>query len=187
MMQNFLYLSLSLKEVFSKIRYFAAAFSSAFLIFIIALFIRNIPLVTGILTADFFTIGFKTKLTLLLTISALLNTSILTLFLLISVSVLFGINISFFVFYFARRGLASKKEAGGVLAGVTSGLFGAGCASCGGLLLSSILSSVGAAGILVFLPLAGEELTILGIVFLILSIFWLSKSIQTSGICEVQP
>lgn len=168
---------LSFKTVFSNIFFILIATATAIITLFTTILARNLPL-----AADFLT-GFNVKLTLLLVKSAAVNTSALTLWLLISISILFGINISLFIFYFVRRGLAVKKEGGGILAGLASGLLGAGCASCGGLLLYSVLSSIGAAGVLTFLPLAGEELTILGIIFLTLSIYWLSKSIQSSGVC----
>jgi hypothetical protein len=86
-------------------------------------------------------------------------------------------------YYYARQKELPKKEGAGAAGAFASGIFGVGCASCGSFLLGSLLASFGASGLIAFLPLRGEELTILSIALLGLSIFWISKKIQSKKVC----
>ncbi|MEK7094025.1 MAG: hypothetical protein AAB903_01645, partial [Patescibacteria group bacterium] len=67
--------------------------------------------------------------------------------------------------------------------GIASGALGMGCAACGSFLLTSGLSLVGASGILVFLPLAGAEFGILGVILISISIYLTAEQIQNPAIC----
>ena len=82
-----------------------------------------------------------------------------------------------------RRRLGKKTVAVGV-GGFISGLFGVGCASCGAFLLTAILSSFGAMGLLVYLPLRGGELGVLGVILLIISLALISKKITEPLMCK---
>ena len=68
------------------------------------------------------------------------------------------------------------------LFGITSGVVGMGCAACGSFLLTSMLSFVGASGILAFLPLGGGEFGILGVILLGISLYMTAKKIQNPAV-----
>jgi len=89
------------------------------------------------------------------------------------------------LYYLVKRKDIPKKEGVGAAGAFASGLLGVGCASCGAFLLGSILASFGASGLIALLPLRGEEFSILAIVLLGLSIYWISKSIQSTKIYAV--
>ncbi|MFT5179732.1 MAG: hypothetical protein ACI9GH_000106 [Candidatus Paceibacteria bacterium] len=95
----------------------------------------------------------------------------------------FAINISLFVYYVKRF-----KETAGVgtsTLGLVIGTLGVGCASCGSLVLTSLLSLVGLGGTLSFLPFGGEEFSVIGLVLIVVSMYYLLKKISGPAVCEV--
>lgn len=58
------------------------------------------------------------------------------------------------------------------------GTLGAGCASCGSVLLVGVLSLAGASGVLAALPLDGLEFALLAICALLLSTFWIADGMR---------
>lgn len=97
----------------------------------------------------------------------------------IAISALFGIYVSLVVFKINMV----RAVAGGSLFGVVGGAVGAlgvGCPTCGALLFSL----VGAPLALTFFPFRGLELRVLGILLLMLSIYFVGKSIR--GECKIK-
>ena len=118
--------------------------------------------------------------------SIITNFTILSALSTIAIAMLFGINVALVV-YFLRRKIGEVKQMGitnGFL-GITSGIVGIGCAACGSLLLTSVLSLFGASSILAFLPLAGGEFSILAVILLVISTHTIAKQIQQPGTCNV--
>jgi hypothetical protein len=107
-----------------------------------------------------------------------------SIFLLISLAVLSAINISMMVFYMRRR-IILQKRAGVGLVGIIIGFLGVGCASCGSLILSSIFGLSVTASFIGILPFKGLEFGILGIFFLLLSIYLVGKKIQDPLFCKI--
>jgi hypothetical protein len=175
----------TLKEVFRNYRYILIALIFAFVIFSFSLWLRNLPLFGNIIGSPAF--SFFDKVTLFAKFLGGIATNV-TLFsaaLIVIMSMLFGINASLFLYYLVKRRGFPKKEGVGALGAFASGMLGVGCASCGSLLLGAALASFGASGLIGFLPLRGEEFSIFAIILLGLSIYWISKSIQTSKICKL--
>lgn len=101
-------------------------------------------------------------------------------------ALLFGINISLFVFYVKRRHAIHKKAGLKTSTlGFVLGLLGIGCASCGSLAVAGVLSLVGLGGLLSILPFGGEELVVLGIIFLLFSLYKILKMISSPEVCRV--
>lgn len=104
----------------------------------------------------------------------------------IAIALLFGVNVAMIV-YFLKRKISEVKQSGvttGFL-GITSGVVGMGCATCGSLLLTSILSLFGATSVLAFLPLAGGEFGILGAILLAISTYTIARKIQNPAVCKI--
>lgn len=97
--------------------------------------------------------------------------------LLVTVATLFGVNFGLLAYHFREHGV-SARESSGSAAGLVLGTLGAGCAACGTAVLAGILSVFGAAGLLTLLPLDGLEFTLLAVVLLILSIFWIARGMR---------
>lgn len=97
--------------------------------------------------------------------------------LLIATAVLVGIDIALLTYYLRHRRL-SVREGSGSLVGVVFGTLGAGCASCGAAVLAGLFSLVGAGGVLTLLPLDGLEFTLVALVVLVLSVYWLAEGLR---------
>lgn len=105
--------------------------------------------------------------------------TVISLFLSITIAVLFGLYISLLVF---RRDIIKKRTAGDKITGfggAGAGILASGCPTCGAPLLGLIGFPIG----LFSLPFKGLELKILAIGFLFLSIFLISKNIKRNLIC----
>jgi len=106
--------------------------------------------------------------------------------LLVLISLLFALNLVLLVFYIRKiksilKGNRRIHAVG--IGGLVSGLLGIGCAACGSVVLTSILSSIGASGLLLLLPLHGSEFGILGVLLLCMSIYVLVRRIQQPLVC----
>lgn len=110
---------------------------------------------------------------------------------LLTTALLFGINVSLFVYYIKRKIADSASQKSGNKTGLSGavgflfGLLGVGCASCGSLLLASLLSIFGLGSVLSYLPFGGEEFIFIGIIFLLFSIYELLNKIKNPTVCSV--
>lgn len=68
---------------------------------------------------------------------------------------------------------------------MVSGFVGIGCASCGSVILASVLSLVGAGGVVFLLPLHGVEFNLLAIALLSYSAWRLAKKLRDPLVCDV--
>lgn len=176
----------ALRAVFRQPRYlaFAGAFGGAALA--LSVWLNNVPLLRLALWSPDFTVPDKVLLLGRLLGGLVTGFSEPTIFLLLVVSVLFGINGALLVYSFSHhRGGGGIHGGGSSLAALVSGVFGAGCASCGTYLLGAMLASFGAGGLLSFLPLGGREFLLVSIVLLVVSIAWGSRSLVSAGACAV--
>lgn len=95
------------------------------------------------------------------------------------------------IIYFLKRRVkevGKTKGQSGVAAGflgITSGVFGVGCAACGSFILTSVLSLVGASGALAFLPFGGSEFGIIGVILLAIAIPMTAKQIENPLVCKI--
>ncbi|MFB6211938.1 MAG: hypothetical protein ABEI76_10405 [Halobacteriales archaeon] len=97
--------------------------------------------------------------------------------LLVAVGLLVGIDIAMVTYHLREHGIGAR-ESGGSVVGVVLGTLGAGCAACGSVVLAGVLSLVGAAGLLTLLPLDGLEFSLVALVALVLSIYWLADGMR---------
>jgi len=176
----------TLKEVFRNYRYVLIALIFAFAIFAFSLWLRNLPLLGNIISSPAFNLLGKLTLFVKLLGGITTNATPFSATLIIAMSTLFGVNVSLILYYLVKRRGVPVKEGVGAAGALSSGLLGVGCASCGSFLLGSILASFGASGLITLLPLQGEEFSILAIILLGLSIYWISKSIQSDKVCAIQ-
>ena len=95
--------------------------------------------------------------------------------LLVAVAALTGVDVAMAVYHVREHDLG--VEAGTGLVGVVFGTLGAGCAACGSAVLLGVLSLFGV-GTLTVLPLDGLEFAVLGLVVVLLSIYWLADGMR---------
>lgn len=95
----------------------------------------------------------------------------------VGLAVLSGINIALVTYHFREHDL-SASGSGGSAFGVVLGVLGAGCAACGSAVLFGVLSVFGAGGLVLALPFEGLEISLLAVVVLFLSTYWLSEGMR---------
>lgn len=178
-------MSKTLRDVLSKPGYLLLALVVSFLIFSLAVWLRNLPFLGMILTSPIFSIPDKLILFVKFLGGIATNVTRFSAFLIISMSTLFGVNAALFAYYLIQQRHMPRKEGAGAVGAFISSMFGVGCASCGSFLLGSVLALFGATGLIAFLPFRGEEFSMLSIILLSLSLVWISKAIQTSKVCKL--
>jgi len=110
------------------------------------------------------------------------NFTVLSQVLIVITSFLAGVNVPLIAHYFKNR-VSAQKAAGTSIFGILIGLFGIGCASCGSVVLSSVIGMSAATGVLTFLPLHGAEFSILGIIVLAWATWAIIKRINGPNVC----
>ncbi|MFC7136455.1 hypothetical protein [Halobaculum litoreum] len=117
---------------------------------------------------------------------------------LVVIALLTGANVAVVAYHLREHGILRREAvdgrsdavggagaSGGSLGsavGVALGALGAGCAACGSAVLVGVLSLVGASGVVLFLPFDGLEFTLLALVPLGLSLFWLADGMRGAEI-----
>jgi hypothetical protein len=97
--------------------------------------------------------------------------------LLLALAVLIGVDVAMVVYHVREHGLSAREGSSGAV-GLVLGTLGAGCAACGTAILAGLLSLFGATGVLTLLPLEGQEFSIVAIVVVVLSIFWIADGMR---------
>ncbi len=173
-------------KVFRKPLYALLALVVSATVFAFAVWFPNLPLIVKIMGHPGISLSQKLDLPISLLGSIATNFTRLSASYTVAIAVLFGVNLAMTT-YFLKRRITEVKQSGigtGIF-GLASGVLGMGCAACGSLLLTSGLSLIGASGILAFLPLAGGEFGILGVILLSVSIYLSAKQIQNPAVCKI--
>ena len=176
----------ALQKVFRKPLYTLLALIVSAVVFAFAVWFPNISLIVEVMGHPGISFSQKLDLPISLLGSIATNFTLLSASYTIAIALLFGVNLAMTI-YFLRRKISEVRQSGVATGfiGLASGVLGMGCAACGSLLLTSGLSLVGASGILAFLPLAGGEFGILGVILLLASIYLIAKQIQNPAICKI--
>lgn len=103
--------------------------------------------------------------------------SLPTALVLVVLSALIGVDVAMVTYHLREHGLSVQESGSGAL-GLILGTLGAGCAACGTALLAGLLSLVGATGLVTLLPLEGLEISLLALVVVVLSIYWLADGMR---------
>lgn len=172
-------------KVFSKPFYLLFALLTSTVVLLFVLWLPNFRLL--ILTLFSSQISFLEKVKFVLSSFAILNSNFtpISAFLTIIVAFLAGINFMILIYAFREQKYLIKNSGGLSAFGLTAGLLGMGCASCGSL----ILSLVGFSGAITILPLGGQEFYWLAIILLIWSLYLTLKKINKIYLksCPVAP
>lgn len=106
---------------------------------------------------------------------------------LVAIAAMVGVNLALVTYHVREHGLGAEGGGGSAI-GVFLGLLGAGCAACGSAILAGVLSLVGAAGLATALPLDGLEFSVLSVLVLALSTYWLAEGMRGGEIrgCPVE-
>lgn len=159
----------------------------AFVVFSFIVLAQNVALITSVVSQPTVNLGEKVVFVGSLYGSIGTNFSLFTASVTVVIASLFGLNGALLVYYIktVRSAQGSLKVGSSSVGGLVSGLLGIGCAACGTFILSTLLTSFGAAGLLLVLPLRGEEFGLIGIVLLSYSIWLIGKKLQQPFVCPV--
>lgn len=174
----------ALKEVFRKPAYILLASISTLVLFVLATWLPNIGLIMSVITSTDVPLTLKISLPISLIGSIATNFTALSAVYTIAIAVLFGMDMAM-ITYSLRQKFGVFKQ-GGIktgLFGLLAGVLGAGCASCGSLILTSILPLIGGSSLLAFLPLRGGEFGILAVVLLFVSLYATARQINQPAVC----
>lgn len=176
----------ALQKVFQRPLYILIALVTSATVFTFAVWLPNISLIVKVMGHPGIPFSQKLSLPISLLGSIVTNFTLLSASYTIAIAILFGINLAMII-YFLRRRIVDVEQSGIATGffGIASGVIGMGCAACGSLLLTSILSLFGATWILSFLPLAGGEFGILGVILIATSLYMTAKKIQDPAVCKI--
>ncbi len=178
----------TLRSILLRPMYATTALVVALLVFTLAVWLPNWRLILTIIPTESATFWEKVSLLLSLFGSIQTNFTIVSATYTIAIAILFGINVVVLANYIrTRRGSFSSKGSVAGVGGLVSGFLGIGCAACGTFILTALLSLFGAASLLTFLPLGGEEFGILGVILLLYSIYVIIKKTREPLVCEPVP
>jgi len=174
----------ALREVFKKPSYISLAVVVSFLIFFVSIWLSNFGLLKLTLTSKIFSLSTKFKILYTSLESIRTNFTPLSGVLIVLLAIMVGINIAMLVYYFKKKS-ALEKTAGTSVFGIIAGFLGIGCASCGSVLITSLIGVGATAGILRFFPLAGAEFSILGVVIVAWSTYLVAQKIHSPLACDI--
>lgn len=178
-------LQVAFSEVFANTSYIALASTFAIAAFLFAVWLPNFGLIGEVFSTSSAPTAAKLKITIALLGGIGTNFSFLSAGYTIAIAALFGINFAMVVYFLKRtRARLARQDVAAGFGGVASGALGIGCAACGSFILSTTLSSLGAASALAILPLRGGEFGILSVVLLLVSLALISKKIAAPLICK---
>lgn len=175
---------MSVFKVLTKKKYAFIAIAVTLLFIVFAAWLPNLHLITRTMTRADMTVWQKSSLLTGLLGSLKTNFTPLSRSITIISALLAGAQVSLLV-YFISRSVQAKKEAGTSVLGLVFGILGVGCASCGSVLLTSLIGLGTATTIMGTLPLRGQELGLLGIGMLGVSLAFTVKKINDPLICGV--
>ncbi len=154
-------------------------------VIVFAAWLPNIHLITKAMTSSTMTFVQKTNLLSGLLGSLATNFTSLSRTVTLTSATLTGIQASLLIYYL-RESVRIQREMGVSLAGVATSMLGVGCASCGSVVLTSLIGFGSATTLLGILPFRGQEFGILGIVILLLAINFTLKKINQSFNCKMR-
>ncbi len=174
-------------RVFRKTRYTVIAVIASFVFFTISLWFANFSLLEAFLFSQ--SQSFLSKIQFLGSMYGLVwsGHTFYSLAVASCIAVLSGINIALLTFYIKRVQTATKgKKRASVasIGGLFLGVFGVGCAACGSVILTALLSLFGVGGLLLLLPFKGAEFGIIAIIILLFSCYTLVKHIGDPLVCR---
>jgi hypothetical protein len=176
------------KRVFRHRRYMLWATGVALLVVSAGTLLPNLDALGAVWSSSAVSVSFKLAFLFSLYGSLFSNFTVLSMIYLLLTAVLFGINIAFLTFYIRRRRGKGPNVTAPLasLGGLVASMFGIGCAACGSVIITAVLSIFGGAGLLLMLPFHGAEFGLIGLVLLLVSISYLAKRIEDPLTCPAK-
>lgn len=174
-----------MRRVFVRSGYLALAICASLLVYLAIAWSPTVSLITTILSSGDIAFVDALRFSGQLLIAGILDMPLAEHVYALLVSVLIGINTALIVFYVRLyRAAPSLATTGSGILGFFAALFGFGCAACGSIFILSLFGALG--GTLgTLLPFAGKEFAYAGVVLLMGSAFFLSRTIEKPPACPV--
>src|SRR3989344_4142922 len=172
-------------KVFNNPKYVALSVAVIIAVIAFAAWLPNLHLITRTMASSTMTLWQKTNL-----LTSLLG-SLQTNFTPLSRTVTFisaglaGMQVSLLIYYL-RQTARLQQSMGMSALGVATSMLGVGCASCGSVVLTSLIGFGSATAVLGFLPFRGQEFGFLGIGILLVAIHITIKKINDPLVCGVR-
>lgn len=173
------------KKVFSVPAYSLFVIVSSVFILSLIVLLPNLALMSEVLHSSVISVHEKVSFLFSLYGGISTNNTALSAVLILLLPVLISINTALLIYYVrrAQRLAATSSSVSASISGVVSGVLGIGCAACGSIILTTFLATIGAGGLLIWLPLHGAEFGMIGVALLLFSIFYISKKIDDPLLC----
>lgn len=162
-----------------------AGLGAALAVFLLIVWLPNLGLIWSVVTSG--TMSIADKAGFLWDSLGAIRTSFTSLgaALTVAVAALFGLNVAVALHHVRER--AAEARAGGTGLGVALALVGAGCSSCGAVVLSTLLGAGATSSFAATLPLHGDELSLLSAVVLAATLALTVRSTSRAGSCAIDP
>jgi len=156
-------------------------------VFTLTIWLQNVPLVLFVMFESGAPI--LTKITILgnLYLGIFTNFTTTAAVATVLIALLSGLNAGLLALYIKRtKSLRSLPSDTSLvqLGAMVSAVFGIGCASCGSIILMTILLQFGAGSMLFLMPWRGEEFAFVAVGLLSYSVFLLYKKLHAPLVCE---
>lgn len=172
-------------KIIADPKYLLLTVTVGLMIIAFAAWLPNLHLITQSIASSTLTIWQKTNLLTGLLGSLQTNFTPLSRAVTFITAGLAGVQVSLLVYYLQQT--ARIQQSMGMSAvGVTASMLGVGCASCGSVVLTSLIGFGSATTILGFLPFRGLEFGLLGITILLLAIHLTIKKINDPLVCGIE-
>lgn len=172
-------------SAFRSPRWWASAIGAATGLFLLQVWLPNLGTIWSVTSSSSMSLGEKVAF-LWASIGALdTSFSVPAAWLVVAISILFGLNLALTITLFRRHGPMTAGGAGA--AGVAAALLGVGCSSCGAVVLSVLVGTTASASLMAFLPLGGIELDLLAVIVLGFGLYLSIRRLSSSESCTIQP
>lgn len=172
-------------KVITNPKYLILFISVTLMVIAFAAWLPNLHLITKAMTSSTMTLWQKTNLLTNLLGSLQTNFTPLSRTVTFVSAGLTGVQVSLLIYY-VRQTTKVQQSMGMSALGMATSMLGVGCASCGSVVLTSLLGFGSATAVLGLLPLRGQEFGIFGIGILLFAIYLTVKKINQPFVCEMK-
>lgn len=175
----------TIAKILRRPKYFLVVILIALSMIAFAAWLPNLHLITKTMISTTMSLWEKTNLLTAFLGSLQTNFTPLSRTLTVISATLTGIQISLLIYYL-RQSARIQTQMGVSFAGVAASLLGVGCASCGSVLLTSLIGFGSATAVLGILPFRGQEFSLVGIAILLVAINYTVKKINQPFTCVIK-
>lgn len=181
--KQFVYVMHTLGEFFRRPWYISLSGMVSCTVISVLILLPNFPLLKVTLVSDYF--SYSEKFLMLVRSFGAFETNFtrFSQVTTILVSILIGLQVSLLVMYVRKR-TQIKKSIGASTVGTIVSLLGVGCTACGSVILSSIFGISAVTAVLGWLPFNGTEITIVGLLMLIWSVWYTAYKCSVPVSCS---